>query len=265
MQAKINLNKVEKFVNKILDVTDKKIKDFFRKKIDIKYKSGMGTHNPVTEIDIFIENYLRENLLKEFPEFGFIGEEGENLVREEYNWIIDPIDGTTNFGSGIPICGTVINLFQGLKPIFVAQSFPLVNERIVGFSNKITLNDLQIDNEKVKRRLRVSYESSGTNEERAKLVEKLAKNGVPLERYGSAAYGTALVATDRTDALIIENLATWDVAAAMAFAEFSKDLACLKISENELFLRKDNSVDSSYKHTIIFGRKSVTEELKNYI
>lgn len=68
---------------------------------DIEHK---GTHNLVTYVDKTAEERLITELSKLIPEAGFIAEESPQLeVKSEFNWIIDPLDGTTNFIHGIPI------------------------------------------------------------------------------------------------------------------------------------------------------------------
>ncbi len=77
----------------------------------------------VTDTDVTIEDYLRVALAKILPEAGFIVEEGVTDKKTEYNWAIDPIDGTKYFAANTPLFYTQISLLQGTEPIlsFVYQ------------------------------------------------------------------------------------------------------------------------------------------------
>jgi histidinol-phosphatase len=67
--------------------------------------------SPVTIADRDAETFIRQRVLAQFPQDGFLGEEhGEEPGSSGYRWIIDPIDGTRNFVRGIPIWGTLIGL-----------------------------------------------------------------------------------------------------------------------------------------------------------
>ena len=73
-----------------------------------------GDGSPVTELDVKVENAIKNRLLADFPEIGFHGEETDDVVgTEDATWIIDPIDGTSSFVHGLPYCtnmaGLVVN------------------------------------------------------------------------------------------------------------------------------------------------------------
>ena len=256
---KKELEQLDKNIQKIIDETDQIIANNFRKKVNISYKSENGTYNPVTEVDLEIEAKLKSFLSDKYPKFGFLGEESEHEIKSEYTFIIDPIDGTTNFSSGIPLCGTVLVLFFKDQPIYTIQSFPLLHERVVGCNNLIQLNGDSIEKTNVKRRLRLAYENSGSNEERAGLVLRLAQNGIPVERYGSSAFDTNLVATNRIDVVVLEKLAAWDIAATLGFASCCEDLA-VKTLTNHKIIDLDNK-NTAYKHTVVFGKKECVEQI----
>ncbi|PIY69276.1 hypothetical protein COY90_01490 [Candidatus Roizmanbacteria bacterium CG_4_10_14_0_8_um_filter_39_9] len=80
----------------------------------LQYKDSRDV---VTEADIYVENLLREKLHALFPEAGFIVEEGTTELQTEYNWAIDPIDGTKSFAFGVPMFFTQIALLKGNVPV----------------------------------------------------------------------------------------------------------------------------------------------------
>jgi len=89
----------------------------FRKALTIEYKGG-DHHNPVTNADHEAERYLREGIVARFPSHGVLGEEGsEPLPHTPWVWVVDPLDGTTNFINGLPLwCVSVGVLWYG-RPV----------------------------------------------------------------------------------------------------------------------------------------------------
>lgn len=70
-----------------------------------------GDGSEVTEADRAIERFLRDALADRYPEDGIVGEEGEDVPsRSGRRWIVDPIDGTRSFASGVPLYGTLLAL-----------------------------------------------------------------------------------------------------------------------------------------------------------
>ena len=92
----------------------------------VNYK-GDGFSNPVTAVDVGIEEYLRVEILNRFPNHMVIGEEHEKASGEysDFIWIIDPIDGTSNFIAGLPIYSISIGLFYRGNPIIGVMFSPL--------------------------------------------------------------------------------------------------------------------------------------------
>lgn len=83
-------------------------------------KKGQG--NFVTEVDIAIENFLKEQLIKLLPGSGFITEEAESQVVAGCNWVIDPIDGTTNYLNGLPYVISLALVAAGRTELGVVYS-----------------------------------------------------------------------------------------------------------------------------------------------
>ncbi|MGE4239860.1 inositol monophosphatase family protein [Ramlibacter sp.] len=89
--------------------------------------------SPVTDIDKHIEETLRTLIRHRYPGHGILGEEfdGKDLDAE-YVWVLDPIDGTKAFITGIPIYGTLIALARRGTPILGIIDHPVTNDRWVG-------------------------------------------------------------------------------------------------------------------------------------
>ena len=85
----------------------------------------------VTEVDVQAENLAQEMFLSNFPEDGFLGEEGgEHTGTSAYRWVVDPIDGTASFVRGVPLFGTLIGLEKHGKPIAGMAVLPALDESI---------------------------------------------------------------------------------------------------------------------------------------
>ena len=79
----------------------------FRSVLEINYK---GRGNIVTDVDKEAQDLIQRSLFAEFPEIRFVGEESENPnISNGLCWIVDPIDGTRNFASGIPIFSILVH------------------------------------------------------------------------------------------------------------------------------------------------------------
>jgi fructose-1,6-bisphosphatase/inositol monophosphatase family enzyme len=82
----------------------------------------------VTDVDLAIERALRSAIGRTFPRHGVLGEELPHTHPDaEYQWILDPIDGTTSLTNGIPFYGTIIALHQGERPLVGVIDLPALD------------------------------------------------------------------------------------------------------------------------------------------
>ncbi len=79
---------------------------------NVEHKEKNGSHDLVTEIDVRVENFLREELANLFPEIAFVGEETGGDRTASRKWLCDPIDGTSYFIRGVPFCTTMLALIE---------------------------------------------------------------------------------------------------------------------------------------------------------
>lgn len=96
----------------------------FRTNLAVEYKSA-GKRDPVTEADRDAERFLHEAIRARYPDHGVLGEEGAEPARgTAFVWVLDPLDGTTNFINGLPLwCVSVGVLWQG-RPVVGAIYTP---------------------------------------------------------------------------------------------------------------------------------------------
>ncbi len=192
----------------------------------IEHKHG-EERNLVTEIDKKAEQLIIEKIKRRYPQHDFLAEEsGSHKLPSEYKWIIDPLDGTTNYTHGLPVFCTSIALEHNGEVILGAIYDPSQDELFTAEKGKgAYLNN---------RRMRVS---SAT-----RLMESLIVTGFPYDikdnpfhavehftnflmatqavrRLGSAALDLSYVACGRFDGFWEVTLNPWDMAAGILFVE----------------------------------------------
>ncbi len=93
-----------------------------------------GDGSLVTTSDEWMDQQLRERIQATFPEHGFLSEESEHIFpATDWCWIVDPIDGTTNFARGIPIWGTCLGLLYRGTPVFGYVHLPPIGQSFAGY------------------------------------------------------------------------------------------------------------------------------------
>ena len=99
-----------------------------------------GDGSPVTEIDRAVEQILRREIKIHYPDFGILGEEFDNENMDaEYIWVLDPIDGTRAFATGLPNFGSLIALCHRGSPILGIIELPIEHMRVIGAKGLPTL------------------------------------------------------------------------------------------------------------------------------
>jgi len=208
------------FFNTLCDAAARETLPRFRQKVDVVNKLKAG-FDPVTEADREAENTIRTLILEQFPSHGIIGEEhGIHLSKAEFQWVIDPIDGTRAFISGLPLWGTLIALYQNGKPIAGVMDQPFTKERYMAVNGIARLSMSGNKPEKLSASkvtkiseatlLTTSPHLQQTPEHEAYFeVEKQAR----LFRYGTDCYGYALLAAGHVDLVIEAELHIYDIAA----------------------------------------------------
>ncbi len=200
------------------------IKEYFEKDYKIDYKEGIN--NLVTEIDFKVETAIKSIILSEFPHHQIIGEEfGKNQNSSEYNWVIDPIDGTINFFHKIPLCCTSIALEKNQEIIMGAVYNPIMDEFFFAVKNQgATLNNKPIkvtQNTNMNKAMLVTgfpYDTKDANKTLS-IFEKIVRQGLSIRRLGSAAIDLCWVAAGRFDVFYEMNLNPWDTAAGFIIVE----------------------------------------------
>ena len=121
------------FANRMADASGSVIRPFFRKAIAISHKEGKASFDPVTEADRGAERVIRDLIARERPDDGVLGEEfGETKGKNQFRWVLDPVDGTRAFITGRHEWGSLIALEDNGVPVLGILDQPVLGERFIG-------------------------------------------------------------------------------------------------------------------------------------
>ena len=194
------------------------LRDDFGVRPEIKYK---GEVDLVTETDERAEEVIREVLLGAYPAYGVLGEEGgETAGEEDARWIVDPLDGTTNFAHGLPMFAVSIALERAGEVVLGVVHDPIREETFVterGRGARLNGESIGVsETEELVRALVVTGLPYDRDEVPAavELFGRFATRAQDMRRLGSAALDLCYVASGRLDAYYERGIHAWDVAAA---------------------------------------------------
>lgn len=180
-----------------------------------------GFNNLVSYVDKQAEIKLVERLQQLLPKAGFITEEGTISKKStEYNWIIDPLDGTTNFIHGVPMYGISVGLaYKDEMVLGVIHDVPHNECYHVSKGKQSQCNGSDINVSKVKT-LNESLFATGfpyynfdKRDDYLEIIKEFLTKTHGIRRLGSAAMDLAYVSCGRLEGFFEYNLNSWDVAA----------------------------------------------------
>ncbi|CCO24587.1 inositol monophosphatase family protein [Maridesulfovibrio hydrothermalis] len=200
------------------------IKDNYLKPKNIQYK---GRIDLVTETDLAVENFLKVELSKILPDSSFLAEEtagDAQLVNR--TWIIDPLDGTTNFAHGLPMVATSVALWEDDQVVLGIINLPILNEVFTAirgggaFLNGQPIHVSNCEN------LEMSLIATGfpyAIDEHVDFIttalRKVLLSTQGVRRPGAAALDLAYLACGRYDGFYENCLKPWDTAAGWLLVE----------------------------------------------
>ena len=207
------------FGNMLADESRKISLKYYKKNIDINSKSS-SKFDPVTIADLAIQKRINNLIIKKYSNHSIIGEEQSLITDSEYEWCIDPIDGTRSFINGFPMWGTLISLSKNNKIILGIADMPALDERYIGYeklSYKIINNKKKILKVKKNKQLSKSTLSSTSpylfdNKKDQASFNKLSKK-VNDVHYGGNCYAYCLLADGHIDIIVESGLGPWDIRA----------------------------------------------------
>ena len=196
--------------------------DFKKEKIETK-----GLNDFVSYVDKAAEQKVGHALLELLPEAGFIGEEGEfTLGRKEICWVVDPLDGTTNFIHLLPMYCTSVALMIDEEVVLGVIYNPVLDECFSAFKGGgpyLNGKTISVSNTLLMENSLIATGFPYTNFDRAdeyvNAFDVFMHKSRGLRRYGSAAIDLAYIACGRFDGFWECGLNAWDVAAGSIIVE----------------------------------------------
>jgi myo-inositol-1(or 4)-monophosphatase len=219
------------FVEDLATASGEAILPFFRTHMGADDKSGGGVFDPVTEADRAAESIMRSMIQQAFPAHGIVGEEfGNKNPDADYCWVLDPIDGTKSFISGMPLWGTLIGLQHKGRPCYGMMHQPFTRERFSGDSESAKWRGLDSLGRPAERRLHtracadLGSATLMTTHPSLLAQDTLApfrrvEEKVRLSRYGGDCYAYCMVAAGHVDLVIESGLQPYDIVALVPIVE----------------------------------------------
>ena len=197
--------------------------DRFRRVSRVSFK---GRGNIVTDVDTEVEGEVLAVLRREFPNMGTLGEESAGSKADVgYVWIVDPLDGTRNYASGIPFFSTVVGLARDGEPLVGVNYDPVSNEMFeaekgegaflngepIRVSERTALADCIVG-------MDLSYQDQGAADG-LDIVRSIWPGMQTARIMGSSALGISYAAAGLTDLYFHHRLEPWDQVAGMLLVE----------------------------------------------
>lgn len=196
------------------------IRPYFRTALAVEDKPDL---TPVTAADRAAEAAMRDLIERRFPAHGILGEEF-GRVREgaEFVWVLDPIDGTKSFISGVPLFGTLIALARAGRPILGIIDQPVSRERWLGAEGRTTtLNGAVVRCRACARLAAATLFATSPDMFQGAEAAGFARvaASVKLTRFGADCYAYGLLAAGFVDLVLEASLKPYDFSAIVPVVE----------------------------------------------
>lgn len=210
----------EQLALRLADAAGGEILKYWRKPIEVDDKAD---ESPVTIADREAERVMRLIINESHPEHGILGEEfGTERLDARYVWVLDPIDGTKSFITGMPVFGTLIGLWEGDKPLLGVIDQPVTKERWLG----VVGDGCRLNGQPARARAcddvgkAILHCTESDIYNPAQLARFLSLRGkVKLSRGSADCYAYALLATGFVDLVCEAGLKPYDYAAIVPVIE----------------------------------------------
>lgn len=216
----------------------------------------------VSYVDQTAERMLVDKLSKLLPEAGFITEEKTTDKTGEINWIVDPLDGTTNYIAGLPLYSSTLALTHG-NDILAGITYEISANRLFtackgagAFCNgeKISVKqNLQLDKALVI--IGTPYNMGEKATQYFDLIRYIYENSLGIRLTGSAAIDMAYIAAGYADAFVEFNLYPWDMAAGYLLIKEAGGISTNFEGESDIFCPEVISAGAVYDEF-----KSITQK-----
>ncbi len=228
MLSNERLQQLSSQVEPIVRAAGKLLLSYFHKQMNYTKKQD---NSFVTEADLVTEKFLIKELSPLLPGAAFLAEESGRSGSGDYRWVIDSLDGTTNFARGLPYFCISVALTYDNQPILGVVYQPLLDEYFYAWHDgDAVLNGVPIT---VSKRKSISdsmivvalpYAKDGYFDETMEVISKVASESYSFRYLGSVALDLAYVASGRIDGLFLRQSAWWDVAAGILLVQRARGL-----------------------------------------
>ena len=210
------------FAEQLADAAAVAIKPYFRASLAVEDKGGR-LYDPVTVADKAAEDAMRELIQARYPDHGILGEEaGVAVGSSPLTWVLDPIDGTRAFITGLPLWGTLIALNDGERPVVGVMNQPFTGERFVGTPEGAWRSGTPLQTracaDLASATLMCTTPDMFDTAERKAAFEAVAGQA-RLMRYGGDCYAYCMLASGFVDVIVEASLQPYDVQALMPIIE----------------------------------------------
>lgn len=216
------LAEYQAFAEQLADAAAAAIAPYFRAELAVDDKGGR-LFDPVTVADKAAERAMRELILARYPEHGILGEEEDAVTGSSpLTWVLDPIDGTRAFITGLPLWGTLIALNDGERPVLGVMNQPFTGERYTGSPAGAWRNGTPLRTRACKSlssaRLMCTTPDMFDTPARRQAFDAVAAQA-QLLRFGGDCYAYCMLASGFVDAIVEASLQPYDVQALMPIVE----------------------------------------------
>lgn len=232
----------------------------FGQKCEISSKPGI--QNIVTEYDQASEFIILDMLKKRFPHHNFLAEEGGLSSQTDSStllWLIDPLDGTSNFARQIPIFAVSIGAYSNTEGVLGVIYQPMTNELFIAIKGtgaylngkKLSVSPIRELNKAL---IHLGLPSRSTKHPTIDLpgLDRFNKTGATARNFGSAALGLAYVAAGKMDGLWMNNLFPWDWGAGRVLIEEAGGQVTHFMKNGELFYDPSNVLATNpHLHSVL--------------
>ena len=179
-----------------------------------------GPQDWVTEADGAVERFLSEQLATEFPEDGFQGEEGGISRGGSLRWVVDPIDGTSNYARGANRFCVSLACLEGDTPLIGVIAAPALGETVcarLGAGAWLNGEAIRVAETRSAKQaiMEVGWSRRRPDADYLNICARVLADGASLRHGGSGALGLADVAIGRQDGYAELHINLWDVAAGL--------------------------------------------------
>lgn len=199
----------------------------FRVPVLIENKGMNSQFDPVTIADKAAETVMRRLIKERYPQHGILGEEhGYEAGDVNLTWVLDPIDGTRAFITGLPLWGILIALFDGQQAVLGVMDQPVMQERYIGNRFKsvcmhngkeTVLRTRQVQNLADAIMMTTSPDMFTTKEEQG--VYKSLIDQLRMSRFGGDCYAYCMLARGFVDLVVEADLQPYDIQALIPIVE----------------------------------------------